>query len=71
MQGLLEGGRGCLQLALQQPVAALKLPDQPISLHQTTSDKINNINVGLRVLGLACNTQHLIKQKKQKLYAFQ
>jgi len=39
MQGLLEGGRGCLQLALQQPVAALKLPDQPISLHHTTSDK--------------------------------
>ena len=38
MQGLLEGGSGCLQLTLQQPVAALQLPDQPISLHHTTSD---------------------------------
>lgn len=33
MQSLLEGGGGCLQLTLQQPVTALKLSDQSIRLH--------------------------------------
>lgn len=36
MEGLLEGSGGGLQLTLQQPVAALQLPDQLIRLQPQT-----------------------------------
>ena len=61
MQGLLEGGRGRLQLTLQQPVAALKLPDQPISLHHTTS-KYHLALTETLILSCGKFSMHMIEQ---------